>query len=238
MGFSLSGGALRFRDTRLEKRLGVQTEVDRDFGIAGAFEIPQWKGDFGFDANLFLTGPWYASFRFGVSRSDFREKAHGREPLGGLSEEEAAKYPVDLDWSLALIDTRIGFALGRALYAAPSQAWIAEAGASLLDRSAESERTLYRPLYNRKATSFATSNGQGYRVEATLGYLVRLGRIFRRPLSAGARLTPYFISVPGFRDPSTDVELGAHETGMSLVFTFGLPSRALLTADPVTRRLP
>jgi hypothetical protein len=145
---------------------------------------------------------------------------------------------VDLDWSLALIDTRIGFALGRALYAAPSQAWIAEAGASLLDRSAESERTLYRPLYNRKATSFATSNGQGYRVEATLGYLVRLGRIFRRPLSAGARHTPYFISVPGFRDPSTDVELGAHETGMSLVFTFGLPSRALLTADPVTRRLP
>jgi hypothetical protein len=238
MGFSFSAGAVRFRDIRLEKRLTAQPEVDQAFGIEGAFDIPQWKGDFGFEANLAVFGPWYAGFRFGQTQAQYRKSARGREQLGGLSEEEAAKYTVDLDWSLELTDTRIGFALGRALYTGPRQAWFAEAGASFLDRSAESERTLDRPLYGRKATSYETAHGQGYRYEASLGYLAGFGRIFRRPLSVGARLTPYFITVPGFRDPSTEIDLGAHEMGASLLFTFGLPSRALLTSAPVARRLP
>lgn len=238
LGFSLSAGAARFRDARLESRLAKPSRFDQDFKISGAFEFPQWKGDFGFDANVFLFGPWFAGFRIGYSRTEFRQLAHGREQLGGLSEEEAAKYPVDLDWSLVFTDTRIGFSLGRSLYSGPSHAFSAEAGASILDRSAESDRTLSRPLYDRKATSYATAGGLGYRLEASVGYLARIGGIARRPLSLGARLTPYLISVPGFRDPSTDVNLAAHETGASLVFTLGLPSRALLTLDPAARRFP
>jgi hypothetical protein len=183
LGFSVSGGVARFRDVRMETRLEAHPQVDQAFGIAGAFDIPQWKGDFGFDANLVVTGPWYAGFRFGLSTTDYKESAHGREPLGGLSEEEAAKYPVNLDWTLFIVDTRIGFIVGRALYTEPRQAWTAEAGASLLDRSAESDRILDRPLYDRKATSYVTAHGQGYRLEASVGYVTRFGRIFRRPLS-------------------------------------------------------
>lgn len=238
LGFSLAGGAARFRDVRMETGLGAHPEVDRAFGMAGAFEIPQWKGEFGFDATLFVTGPWYAGVRFGLASAGYREKAEGREPLGGLSEEEAAKYPVRLDWTLDVLDTRIGLMLGRALYASPRQAWSAEAGASLLDRTVESERTLERPLYARTSASGSSAHGQGYRLEASVAYQARLGRIFPRPLSVGARLTPYFASVPGIRDASTGLGLDARETGAALLFTFGLPSRALLTSDPVTRRLP
>jgi hypothetical protein len=238
MGYSLWGGAAGFEDAALQANMNAPLEVDRYFGAAAAFRKPALKPDWGFDLSLAVGRAWSLGARLGFASAEYSAEAVGREPLNSLPDSARSRYPVRLSRSYLLTDSRIGLFLGRSFQVTPTKSFSLEACLSRLDRGVSAERALSRPLYETSQTRSDHFDGAGYRLEAGLGYRMRLGGLFGKGFALGLRVSPYLARVSGLRD-ADGIELGADEKGCSAALTLGLLGRG--TPDlpgPRPRRNP
>jgi hypothetical protein len=238
MGYAVWGGAAGFEDAALQANINTAPEVDRYFGAAAYFRKPSLKSDWGFDLSLALGRAWTLGARFGFAGAEYAAEATGREPLNSLPDSARDRYPVHLSRSYLLRDSRAGLFLGRSVQVTPSGAFSLEACLSRLDRSASVERTLSRPLYETARSGSDRYDAAGYRLEAGLGYRMRVGGLFGKGVALGLRISPYLARVSGLRD-ADGIGLGANEKGCSAAITLGLLGRGIPDfpgAHP--RRLP
>jgi hypothetical protein len=238
MGYSVWGGAAGFEDRALQANMDVAPEVDRYFGAAAAFRKPALKPDWGFDLSLAMGRAWTLGARFGFANADYAAEAVGREPLNSLPDSARSRYPVHLSRSYLITDSRIGLFLGRSFQVTPSKSFSLEACLSRLDRGVSAERTLSRPLYGTSQSASDRYDAAGYRLEAGLGYRMRVGGLFGKGIALGLRVSPYLARVGGLRD-TDGIELGADEKGCSAALTIGLLGRGAPDfPGPLPRRTP
>ncbi|MDB5102970.1 MAG: ActD-like protein [Fibrobacteres bacterium] len=226
IGYSAWMGASGFEDGNLSKGMDAERALDGYFGTGGRFAKPALKSDWGLDAIVRSEGAWYAGARLGFSGLEYSREASGTEPLNSLSPAERARYPVRLSTVWGFNDTRYGIFLGRGFQAGRFQGFFAEAGAFSLKRSADGKRILTRTLYETTGRTSMQASGEGYRLEAGVGYrLILPGRLIGRGFAFGLRLSPYYSEVSGMRDDDAGVDLASRESGCAAVLTFNMLGR-------------
>lgn len=232
LGLNVWTGMADYWDPTLEKAMVAEGESDRAFGTTGRFPAQNFKSDWGFDMTTALDGGWYAGLRVGYSESEYMLHTTGKEPLGGVSEAERDRFPVNLDWTYGFSDARAGALLGRGFELGRRHSLNAEAGLAFQERTGSGERTLYRALYRSTTRHSSSTDGAGYRLEGGLGWRYAFaGSVFGKPIAVGARLMPYYTNIRGFSDASAGLGLNADEMGCSLIFSVGILGRA----NPIIR---
>jgi hypothetical protein len=222
IGYSAWAGAAGFEDPALQEEIDKDPALDGHFGTGGSFPKPGLKADFGFDVAVAVAGAWSVGARLGYANAAYERKAVGAEPLASLTEADRARYPVEMDWKWNVSDTRLGAWAGRNFQVTPRQGIFVEAGASAVWRTAAGRRTLDRPLYATVDKYASELSGQGYRLEAGLGYRVLLpGSVGARRMNAGLRLMPYYTFVSAVRKADSP-NLAAMEYGCAAVAVFSL----------------
>lgn len=208
-----------YRDSRLRESFLEPSAVDGVFSLGGDFAAPPARPTFALGAELSPFGLWSVGARIETAGGKHVREAVGREPLTSLPDSARDAYPVKLRHVWSTDDFDLVFHAGRAFRLGSRQALTVQAGAGLVSRTLEMDRTVERTLYGTVSKSSRSSRADGHRFEASLGWWLFGGGPAYGPSPAaygfGIVLTPWYKAskeadpAPGAR-PLDSEELGLH----------------------------